>query len=169
MCRERPHGGKWGLSHVSEVVLDISALARLTVELSHASDPRRDPLKPTHWTMRNNKSLLFQATEFQSDMLYNSNWNTTSLSLIFHCNVGLMPEGHCDNRVKLTPMQEILTIIIISNHPGYPWQTVGVLPRKASFSQIPTPSNHVVSKKLVCWGKQRLKKNTISEKMKFQL
>ena len=33
---------------MSEVVLDISALARLTVELSHASDPRRDPLKPTH-------------------------------------------------------------------------------------------------------------------------
>ena len=59
MCRERPHGGKRGLSHVSEVVLDISAPARLTAELSHASDPRRDPLKPTHCTMRNNKSLLF--------------------------------------------------------------------------------------------------------------
>ena len=48
-----------GLRHVSEAVLDISAPAKLTAGLSHTSDPRRDPLKPTHTIMRNNKSLLF--------------------------------------------------------------------------------------------------------------
>lgn len=46
-------------SHVSEAILDITAPAKLTAELSHASDPRRDHMKPTHRILRNNKSLLF--------------------------------------------------------------------------------------------------------------
>lgn len=52
-----------GPGHVSEAILDIPAPAKLTAELSHISDPRRDHRMPAHRIIRNNKSLLFSATE----------------------------------------------------------------------------------------------------------